>query len=185
MRTKCWWLPLCLVSLIVSGCGTANRYDPTWGKYNLILPGEWQVTNARDIVDSNSEFQWTIFVATKPSTTPDYTDWTTQTVWKQIPEAQAQKQIGHLWSSIPDKHFYFYQLSMTGDVYWADSTGPLQGVATSQTNNQDNKRLVQWMYFPSASMPIVITTKPLQLTSIVTNQNEPSITFTWKPLPHA
>jgi hypothetical protein len=173
---------VCIATLVLSGCG--EQYDPHWQTYRATLPGQWQVNNVQYVTDSDTEFSWTIYVGTMTMAT-DYTNWTTNTTWKQISSKEAMLQLGDMWKLVPQGHFYFYVLSIP-DVAWYPPAGSemMVGVSTSAQNNSDNSRLVQGVIYRNVTdAPILLATKPLQLTSITTNQDKQSITFTWKPLP--
>ncbi len=173
---------ICAIVLIaLTGCGANFNYDPYWKAYSVNTGAKWEVNADHYIKDSDTVFQWTIYTATK-SRTPDFTYWTTQSSWKEITTTLAKKQLGVLWRLVPNGHFYLYELS-TPSTSWVMSPATMVGVATSQQNNNDNKRLVKDILYGSVNAsPIFLTTTPLQLTSISTNQSQQSITYTWKPL---
>ena len=171
---------LCVALFALSGCGNKFNYNPQWKYYSSNTGAEWQVNQDHYVEDSDTKFQWTIYTATK-SRNPDFSYWTTGTSWRQLSPEQAKKQLGSQWKLVPPGHFYFYALSMPSTAWSTVST--MIGVSTSQQNTSDNKRLVKdIIYGPPNASPIFLTTVPLQLTSITTNRNEQSVTYTWEPL---
>ncbi|MHB1628965.1 MAG: hypothetical protein ACYCVB_11450 [Bacilli bacterium] len=166
---------------LLTGCGNQATYDPIWKVNSVNTGAQWEVNQSHDNIDSDTEFRWTIYTATK-SRTPDYTYWTTKTSWKQLSNGQAKKLAGDLWRFVPAEHLYFYTLA-TPATAWAVAPATMEGVATTLQNSRDNNRLVKDILYGSVrDSPIFIATTPLQLTSVTTNQDEQSITFTWKPL---
>lgn len=184
MRYKTLLMLLCVPLFVLSGCGKQQQYDSKWKSYNLNNPGQWQVNYDKYITDSDTEFQWTLYVGNR-SKSPDYTAWTTQTSWKLISSKQAKAELGDMWRLVPQGHdFYFYVLSMPQAAWYVPGTpDTMVGVATSSQNASNGKRLVHDVIYRNITdAPILVATMPLQLTSITTNQEEPSITFTWNSL---
>ncbi|GEO27318.1 hypothetical protein AAC03nite_31030 [Alicyclobacillus acidoterrestris] len=176
---KKWLVALCVGTLVLSGCG--QNYNVQWTKYDSHQPGTWQVNFSKYLTDSSTEFQWKVYVGAK-STKVDYTDWTSNTTWKQISSADVKKQLGAMWRLVPSGHFYFYEFSVPGVNWWgAGAPSTMVGVATDTRNGADSSRVVHDILFRRLTdAPILLTTKPLQFTDVVTNQQQQSIAFTWK-----
>lgn len=173
--------PVCAILLFLTGCGNQFHYDSNWKAISAEIGTQWQVNQDHVLTDSDSAFQWTIYVGAKAKT-PNFTYWTTQSSWKQLSPAQAKQQLGSQWKLVPSGHFYFYQLS-TPNTAWVVTPATMVSVAANQQDSHDGTRLVQYIVYGSVqSAPIFLTTVPVQLTSISTNQSEQSITYDWAPI---
>lgn len=175
-------ISICVLACVfVTGCSTQAAYSPQWKMYVPGVGGTWQVNDDRAVLDSHSQFRWTIYFGTN-SPSPNYTYWTTDTSWLPVSQRKAEAQLGLLSKSISSTHVYFYRL-VSPHTKWVESPASLMGEATSMQNSHDGERIVRSIYFGSpAQAPIFVTSRPAQLTAITTNSSKQAVTFTWSAL---